>query len=142
MNWIDPDEYSKVSMHTYMHISEVLLDCACDSAAWGILESCALTLLKGNVQKLVNRRRNASQPIHAYKHRQLVRKDDVMLRSDTIHTLHTLFGNSCGLHNTCAVFDECKPKMAGLSEHACLGRGDLYCVNQVESVFISYAVHQ
>ncbi len=77
-------------MHTYMHISEVLLDCACDSAAWGVLESSALTLLKGNVQKLVNRRRNASQPIHAYKHVQLVRMDDVMLRSDTRHAPHPL----------------------------------------------------
>ncbi len=62
-----------------MHISEVLLDCACDGAAWGVLESCALTLLKGNVQKLVNRRRNASQPIHTYKHMRLVRTEDVML---------------------------------------------------------------
>ena len=129
-------------MHTYMHISEVLLDCACDSAAWGILESCALTLLKGNVQKLVNRRRNASQPIHTYIHMQLGRTDDVMLRSDTIHTLHTLFGDPCGLHNTCAVFDECKPKMAGLSEHACLGRGDLYRENHVELMLITCAVHQ
>ncbi len=120
MNRIDPDDYSKVSMHAYMHISEVLLDCACDSAAWSVLESCALTLLKGNVQKLVNRRRNTSQPIHTYIHMQVVRTEGVL--SDTIHTLHTLFGDSCGLHNTCAVFDECKPKMAGLSEHACLGR--------------------